>query len=391
MWTDSLLVWLLTNWHWLIILGMLLSISGTLYISAGFLDQEHRFLGGLSQGFSFGLISGIFVGLGFGLGELLLFIPDIISVLGHPNFLFTYFTENQLPLVLIRFLLGLLSGLIFGFFLGFTLFGLVNVYNQRSTKRGVVLVYFVAFLIFAISGGIEMLSTSLVLPLADDPTTAATLIFETAIIFSFTTLLFIRLFEPIRRSANKRPKRISWRNFVLWHILANTLVFSLSLYVAWISGPENSTSIGEVLLLVGLFITILLSETHIFITQVKARVRAIRDKESPDIRFSHYEPMINWRRFVRGFSVGLLDGLFLCGGMFRIAALFGGVSDVNSTSLGQGIIGGLMVGLLFGSIYGFGPILTYKIEHLSERSLGQIGLALAVLGTLIALLPSLTS
>ncbi len=151
------------------------------------------------------------------------------------------------------------------------------------------------------------------------------------------------------------------------------------------------TSIGEVLLLGGLFITSLLSKTHLFITQVKVRVRAIRDKESSDSLFSHYEPMINWRRFVRGFSVGLLDGFFLCGGMFRIAALFGGGFDANLTSLEQGIIGGLMIGFLFGSLYGFGPILTYKIEHLPERTLGQIGIALTVLGILIAILPSLIS
>src|SRR5947209_2656827 len=168
MFTDSLLVWLLPNWHWLIVLGMLLSISGAFYISSGFLDQEHEFLGALAQGFSFGIISGVVVGLGFGIAIILPYFPDILYLPSNPSI---FFGEEIQLLSFVRFLLGLLSGLIFGFLFGFNFFG----FNKRlkNKPKAVLYTYLIVYAVFILFGLLEILNISIVLPFADDPTTVS--------------------------------------------------------------------------------------------------------------------------------------------------------------------------------------------------------------------------
>ena len=72
----------------------------------------------------------------------------------------------------------------------------------------------------------------------------------------------------------------------------------------------------------------------------------------------------------------------------RSLPVLGGPTNILDSILAA-IALGLTLGFIIGSIHTFGPWIAFKIGSLSEPWLRAIGIALTILGLLIAALPSL--
>jgi hypothetical protein len=66
-------MWFIEKGHWVVILGIVIAILGAFYNAYG-LDQKRKFLGGLTQGLTFGIVGGLIIGVG-----LALVIPFLIG------------------------------------------------------------------------------------------------------------------------------------------------------------------------------------------------------------------------------------------------------------------------------------------------------------------------
>jgi hypothetical protein len=99
-------------------------------------------------------------------------------------------------------------------------------------------------------------------------------------------------------------------------------------------------------------------------------------------------------RLKSAFTMGIVCGILLFGVAFGIPMAYivgetygvstGIVVEVIFSILGLGL--GTACGLIFIYVYALGPILTFWIEHSSEITLQRVGVALTILGILLALL-----
>lgn len=100
--------------------------------------------------------------------------------------------------------------------------------------------------------------------------------------------------------------------------------------------------------------------------------------------FLRVRTTINWRKFVRGFVIGLtIFGLYASYGPLPtnlIAIYF---------YLASGLVSAIPIAIMLGSIYGFGPFVLAKVMSLPDYRLGQIGVFLTIIGIILLALPSL--
>src|SRR5437588_8421993 len=110
-----------------------------------------------------------------------------------------------------------------------------------------------------------------------------------------------------------------------------------------------------------------------------------------DRRLNKSVPLINWK--ILAFTI-LLELVYVCylqimGLAFAPFIPFSSLSapyrlqDLENLGVLIGniyvtIAFGVTLGVIVGTIHGFGRIITFKIENLSQRHLGQIGLGLSI-------------
>lgn len=164
-------------------------------------------------------------------------------------------------------------------------------------------------------------------------------------------------------------------NFIFWLIFGGIVIPLVSLVIFNID-TENSSFIFFIqhyFLLLG----IVNSQGDEIIKRIKIK-GYFKEQEV------HYA--ISGRRFIYGLIIGILYAL--------PAALFFLLTDMLLGRFGytlydfsQNINFALLVGLIIGFIYGFGPFIISTIETLEDRQLGQLGIIITELGIIVAILP----
>jgi MFS family permease len=179
------------------------------------------------------------------------------------------------------------------------------------------------------------------------------------------------------QETQKGLERASWQYFILWLVVGNVIALALSSLLSRYIIIDKPNFI-YIVFTYCLLLPIVNARADKIIKQIKPRYKY-------SIQRNQLLLLINWKRFLRGFKVGAL---------YSIASSFIFLVTYNSYNLANllyliferlsDIIG---LGLIIGCLYGFGPVLVFKVENLSERRFGQIGIVMALTGIIIAALP----
>jgi len=116
-------------------------------------------------------------------------------------------------------------------------------------------------------------------------------------------------------------------------------------------------------------------------------IKSIRFKAKAREIWPRPRPKITWKKFVLGLLIGILYSLPATIFTLITDPLLG--YDINNIlyDLLQNIDFSILVGLIIGSVYGFGPLILFTIDNLQERFLGRIGVVIMLLGGIIAIFP----
>jgi hypothetical protein len=358
------------------------------------LDREQVLLKAIQRGTSFSIViagitslSNLVLGIAFGATMY----PRDMPVLFQSD----QALQDYSSLWISRFLIGVISGSILGFLCGFlSSFGAFDLYQKQKTdKKTTMYCLVVALVILCLWFVLELLFYLMYFPFFTFADVYALYIPQfvwTLCIIEITCgSLWSLTTVPVRQRTYQQfhkkpvsPKKLSWKHMLFrLCIVQGCSLGSIYLLVGLIGSYPSGIRMGPTLLVLVWCITAIMAPGDLFIRQIKMKFRAVDNT---------LIPLINRKRLYRGCIIGFLEGAFLCTGFFLLAFQFfdGDGFNLAIVSLVQGCLGGCMIGTLFGGIYGTEMVITFHIARFSERKLGQIGLLLMLVGTIIAALPS---
>lgn len=171
-------------------------------------------------------------------------------------------------------------------------------------------------------------------------------------------------------------ERSSWRKFISW-LSFGGIFLPLVFLVVFTINPGNQPFIYFILhyfLLVG----IINGQGDKLIKYAKYRGR---------LKDGSIHPSVNRKRFLYGLIIGILYVLPVVLFTWLIDVLLRHTIGTVIYNLLQNIDFAVLVGLLIGFIYGFGPFIIDRVNSFDERRLVRIGIALTIVGALIAAIP----
>src|SRR5438477_59163 len=121
--------WLMTSWHWVIIVGILLAILGASYMGYDLLNL--RLLQGLTQGFTYGFVGGILGGVPIAIVLSVFLLLSIILLLIEEIFIPGIFASAHVYNSMLAFLSLSLTCMNFGIVIGF-LTGIASIRLEES-------------------------------------------------------------------------------------------------------------------------------------------------------------------------------------------------------------------------------------------------------------------
>jgi hypothetical protein len=217
--------------------------------------------------------------------------------------------------------------------------------------------------------------------------------------FSFGYAFFnpIHLFEK---------QAASWKRFVLGLTLGGLCGFFLALlgnlFLTGSTGfhlPTSSSGLEYFSAAIGIFIGIGNGESSRILVRIRREpVRSIA--------------LFSWNKFGRGFLLGSLTTiwaslLFCWNFVFFDASMYDRIANVFLSQIQDlypdvnfyiifglvviSLVFGLIVGLIVGFILAFGHVILFKIEQLSEKRIGQIGIFFLIVGVILDLLSKIVS
>jgi len=447
--------WLITNWHWLIIVGVLLSILGAIYMGYGFLPNL-RFLQSLTQGFTYGLVGGIIGGVPIAIILFLLLLLAIILLLFEEIFLPGTFASAHVGESALASLSLALTGGVFGLIIGF-LTGIVsirledlNIFSRIFSSRNIFLLFLIGVLgiVFYVSymnyntqsdplillivalygfvlgilfGRVQFswikwaigltsvfVAIAALLKLGYLPENVNSIMVDSLTWVSVLMFCMLSGYVFFNQPQFRDPhlNRGSWIKLTLWLVIGWTcgfvLLFLSHLQLKDITGFIIPTSA------IGILIAFGNGEGKKLLNE--PRPKLIINKQG-----NRY-PVFSWPRFRRGFSIAFLYA-FLTTSLLAynlvsfdpsiynaVSNIFKQIPDIypsidfyaKFTVVFVSLIFGLIGGCITGIIYAYGYVLLDKVERLSEneetkKRFGQIGLLFTILGIVLIALPSLIS
>jgi hypothetical protein len=417
--------WLFVNFHWLIITGIFLSILGALYSSYGLFNI--KIFSRLTQTFTFGMMGGAVGVAAIVLVSILDFISLNIRLItarasatlfqeGYKNTFTALITNSALFLTL-----GITIGLLIGLIQDQALKASTSTRPYSRKKNLILLLLGVALLFiilildyFRVDTGIfiylEILYGFIGGALFDKFHITFWKLVVAFVCFFFFILLLNKFFASFsliaiiigvivagltafcmgflpgslfNQSPNpvKASKTPSWERFVLWLTVGYMCGLVLPLFDRLVLN-DTVHRLTFLAVTVSLMIVFGNGEGSVLIYLIKPKYKA---------RQNVIWPVVNWQRFRRGF---LIAWAYTFCGMFLLSTnLF--FENPQTQVLGYPTVIfisaaiGVGIGMISAFLYGFGYIIVFRVNMWPERRIGQIGLALTVLGIIIASLPSL--
>jgi hypothetical protein len=446
--------WLITNWHWLIIVGILLSILGPTYMGYGFLNL--RFLQGLTQGFTYGLVGGIIGGLPIAIILSFLLLLAIILLLFEEIFLPGIFASAHVGESALASLSFAITGGVFGLVIGF-LTGIVSIRLEEFNKFSRIFSWWNILLLFLLgvlcillymtylvfnnqSDSLILLIVSLygfvlgilfarvqfswikwanglisafvaivvLLKLAYLPVNLNSIMVDSLILVAVLIFCMLTGYVFFNQPQFRDPhlNRGSWIKFALW------------LVVGWICG-FILLFLSHLLLKDVTDLIIPASAIGILIAFGNGEGKKLLNEPRPKLKNNEQGgtyPVFSWPRFRRGFSIAFLYAFLSSSLLYynyvffvtlvynELASIFKQIPDLYPSldfyiklavflvSLVFGLIGGCITAI----IYAEGNVILFKVERLSEneenkKRFGLIGLVFTILGIVLIALPSLIS
>ncbi len=363
--------------QWFIVVGLIITLLGVIYTSGNYLDKKFSSLKLITQALAFVVSSAIII-----------FVNDI---------LFTLILKENLNN----------TALLLGFTIGFAVFIMYNLAKRfRQNTLLFIIIICVSFLVNALSKNISSLNpyaifliysfayiSSFILGLL---TASLTISLWKKTVFGFliicliiALLIVLNLFLKVAIAGiitnefiytigfvvgntlyDPHPGYIHaqaqiWKSFIVW-LLIGCLAPLIILLPNFLFNTEAA-------LLTYIF-CINNAQGRVIIQQIRPRYKYI----NPDIG----QPLINWKRL----RYSLLIAILITIPLLMIYILYLSSGDIHNFEIDF-----IFLGLAFFSkifiiiplIYGFGNAIIYKLENLSERRLGQIGLILTIGGIFI--------
>ncbi len=428
------MMYLLELWsmQWLTSIGVMLAVLGVLYMACNYLDKKLYAIKTLTDGFAIGIVIS-FLFVFFSLISVLFnsvsifFLQDIY----HENIaLPTPDTSTGFSIVvpgglIIGVVLGMLYNILKGrrhyFYRNLFLFGLVGFMLMLCCSIGIVE--------WSLSPGLfssHQIIFSLLLYSFGDiggclfGMSLSGILYKTAIIqkrkllwrnlimffllFLMLLLLFIlfnsngdhHIYEKVLEGIfyysqlglligisvdkwsqrKKEVSRVTWGDFIFWLFLGGIAIPII--FLAMLSINSANQPFIYFILHYFLLLGIINGQGDKIIKHIKFRGRLKNDR---------VHPSINWKRFICGLIIGILYVIPVALFTLLIDVLLRHPVGLVIYNFLQNLDFSILVGLVIGFIYGFGPLVLDRIEYLDERRLVQLGMALTVSGIFIAVIP----
>jgi hypothetical protein len=361
------------NWHWMTVLGLLITILGALYGAYSLLDRKHVMLVIVMRSFLLGMMSALLAGCAGGVSLLLTYLAiTLLSKFGlsGPELSYSFSLTDALSNILPGFLVGAAMGLIFGLPVGFMSININSIFKSSQKTRFPHSLPPLAFWAKKRQG-------------------------------SFTYLLFWKIVGM--------GIGLVWLPFLLrtsglFSYAPPNISMSDSELVAWEFGLAfRVVVVSTFILFIGFFIGSLGGQPRKFINQPKLRITLLNKEGEKGVYNFEYKLHISWVRFWRGCGVGSVNGalaaLVYC--IVGLSSLYHFLLLSNSATFHIGFIDILLLSILdifigaaigagvLGSISGIGPPLAFWSTRLDEHTSARIGLVLGLIGIIISTIPSL--
>lgn len=447
--------WLVTSWHWVIIVGIILAILGACYVGYDFLNL--RILQGLTQGFTYGIVGGILGGLPIAIVLTFFLLLTIVLLLIEEIFIpGTFASAHVYNSILATFSLSLtcmIFGIVIGFLTGIAsirleeasvlmkifnwrnifllfllsilciiLYSVFMVFSNQSDSVILLIVSFYGFALGTLYGRVgfawikwaigftcAFIAIVVLLKLGYFSVNFNNILIDSLILVSILIFCLLSGYVFFNQPQFYNPylDKGSWRKFALWLVVGWICGFALLL----LSHLLLMDVTGFILpaSAIGTLVAFGNGEAKRLLNERRPKARPVA-QGSEEGRNPLY-PVLSWARFRRGFSIAFIFASMVSSLLYynlfsfdptvynSLANIFKQVPDlypsidfyVKFAGIFVSLVFGLAGGLITAIIYGYGYVLLYKAERLPKKRLGQIGLGFTVLGIVVMALPSLIS